>query len=249
MAIFKGFNINNGLDWYLVPTHQTLCSHHDGLHAWCTDFVYCRCWCGERQACKVKSQKEKSYFVDSPSQNISQKPFNQWRFIRFIRFYQGFEKLSKNIKILNCYWEFICFVFVEDPKFTAHPKITDKAYNSNIFESIYFWTMLLLHEIKPRQGCTEFKDLKYVCVCQLPFCTTVVPAPRRACRVGACPSPACSTLPMYTSFTSSSGIPADQTFPPQATLYSIIRIIIIQLREQTSGNTCPIILSVKIIRC
>lgn len=34
------------------------------------------------------------------------------------------------------------------------------------------------------------------------------PAPRADCLAGACPSPACITLPMYTSFTSSGGIPA-----------------------------------------
>uniref|UniRef100_A0A0E9W7H6 Uncharacterized protein n=1 Tax=Anguilla anguilla TaxID=7936 RepID=A0A0E9W7H6_ANGAN len=39
------------------------------------------------------------------------------------------------------------------------------------------------------------------------------PAPRRACRVGACPSPACNTFPMYTSFTSSAGIPACSIAP------------------------------------
>lgn len=37
-----------------MPTHQTLRSHHDGLHARGTDFVHSRCWSGDRQTCLVK---------------------------------------------------------------------------------------------------------------------------------------------------------------------------------------------------
>lgn len=45
-----------------------------------------------------------------------------------------------------------------------------------------------------------------------PESTQCVPAPRTACLAGACPCPACKTLPIYASFTSSAGIPRKQTW-------------------------------------
>lgn len=45
-----------------------------------------------------------------------------------------------------------------------------------------------------------------------PEWTQCIPAPRTACLAGACPCPACKTLPIYASFTSSAGIPRKQTW-------------------------------------